>query len=176
MISKGSNGKRLTDLNTHNCLHMQSSSIPCFPWGSPFAFVYALVYILVDCILYSGKLLRGENFHELHGFVVICESKIWGHGVLWHSKNEWSAKVFHCENRIFTNLWKFSPSKVFCYMVVYWHTGLMSGGVAHSYGTVFHSRPVAKWHTLWANLVTLMTSYWLFLYMETINNQWTTPP
>ena len=45
----------------------------------------------------------------------ICKSflcKIWGHGILWLSKSEQSAKIV-----FFTNSWKFSPSKVSRYTV-----------------------------------------------------------
>ena len=44
--------------------------------------------------------------------------KIWGRGVLWHSRNEQFAKVFSTKIVFFTDLRKFSPSKVFCYTVL----------------------------------------------------------
>ena len=49
--------------------------------------------------------------------MAICESflcEIRGHGIRWCGKREQSAKVF---STIFTNLRKFSPSNVSCYMV-----------------------------------------------------------
>ena len=53
-------------------------------------------------------------------FVAIRESflcKIWGHGTLWHSKSEQSTKIFSAKIVLFTNLRKFSPSKVSRYTV-----------------------------------------------------------
>ena len=41
-----------------------------------------------------------------------------GHGILWCGKSEQSAKVFSTKIIFFTNLRKFSPSKVFRYAVV----------------------------------------------------------
>ena len=38
--------------------------------------------------------------------------QIWGHGILWHSKSEQSAKVFFPKIVFFINSWKFSPLKV----------------------------------------------------------------
>ena len=70
---------------------------------------------------YSGKLSRSrENLCEFHSFVAICENflcKIFGHGVIWCSKSEKSAKVFSVKIVFFTNSRKFSPSKVLHYTV-----------------------------------------------------------
>ena len=68
-------------------------------------------------IPYSRKLSRGENFHEFRGFVAIRESKIGGSGILGYGKSEQSANVFSAKIVLYTNLQKFSPSKVFRYTV-----------------------------------------------------------
>ena len=49
---------------------------------------------------------EGENFHEFRSFVTIRErflQEIRGHGVLWHSTSEQSAKVFSVKIIFFTN-------------------------------------------------------------------------
>ena len=72
-----------------------------------------------ECVVpYSGKLSRKKtlaNFTVLWLFakVFLCEN--WGHDVLWRSKSEQSAQVFYAKIIFFTNLHKFSPSKVFRY-------------------------------------------------------------
>ena len=61
-----------------------------------------------------------EDFSKFCGFVAIHESflcKIWGHGVLWCGKSEQSAKVFSLKIVFFTNLRKFSLSKVSHYTI-----------------------------------------------------------
>jgi len=50
-------------------------------------------------------------------FVKVFLAKFWGVGVLWHGKSEQSAKVFSAKIIFFTNLPKFSPSKVSHYTV-----------------------------------------------------------
>ena len=62
-----------------------------------------------------------ENFREFRGFVAIRESflhEIWGVVPLALEKRA-IRKSFLRENRIFTNSRKFSPSKVFRYMVLH---------------------------------------------------------
>ena len=43
--------------------------------------------------------------------------KILGYDILWHGKNDQSAKVFSAKILLFTNLRKLSPSKISCYTV-----------------------------------------------------------
>jgi len=65
---------------------------------------------------------EGVNFREFRNFVAIRKSflcKILRHGILWHSKSEQSTKVFSAKIIFFTNSWKSSPSKVFCYTVTF---------------------------------------------------------
>jgi len=53
--------------------------------------------------------------------VAICESslhKIWGDGVHWWHTSEQSAEVFSMKIVFSTNSRKFSPSKVFHYVLV----------------------------------------------------------
>ena len=81
---------------------------------------YQSVTVWLKSLPYSGK-LEEENFHKFHGFMAICESfirKIWGRGVLWHSKSEQSVKVLSMKIVFFTNSHKFSPSSVSCYTVI----------------------------------------------------------
>ena len=64
------------------------------------------------------KTFEGENFREFHIFVAIRESflrEIWGVASFGAAKA--IRKSFLCKNRIFTNLQKFSPSKVSRYTV-----------------------------------------------------------
>jgi len=71
-------------------------------------------------IPYSGKLSREKtfaNFVVLWLFAKVFSTKFWGVGVLWHGKNEQSVKVFSVKIVFFTNSRRFSPSKLFRYMV-----------------------------------------------------------
>ena len=56
---------------------------------------------------YSGKLSKGKNLRKFRSFVAICESflhEILGRGILWHGKNEQSAKVFSAKIHQFTKV------------------------------------------------------------------------
>ena len=71
-----------------------------------------LLYIAVRYILYSGKLSREKTFAN---FMVLWVSmKVFSakFGVVWHSKNKQSTKIFSVKIVFFTNSQKFSPSKV----------------------------------------------------------------
>ena len=66
------------------------------------------------------KTFGEENFRKFWGFVAIRESfsrEIRGRGILWRGNSKQSAKVFFVKIVFFTNLRKFSPSKVSHYMV-----------------------------------------------------------
>ena len=78
-----------------------------------------------DCVLWPSNYriagnFEGENLHEFHSFVAICESfshEIWGCGIPWYSTSEPSVKVFSAKIVFFINSQKFSLSKVFFYTV-----------------------------------------------------------
>ena len=127
---------------THNCLHMQSSSIPRFPWRSPCTFGYALVYIyiLVDCILYSGKPLREKtfaNYTVLWLFAKVFSAKF-GDMVSFGTAKTSDLPKFSLWKSYFhqfTKVFSLKSFPIYGSILTHWDVGLMSGGVAHSYST-----------------------------------------
>ena len=80
-------------------------------------------------IPYSGKLSREKtfaNFTVLWLFVKVFSAKFGG-VALWCCKSEQFVKVFFAKIVFFTNLRKFSSSKVSCYMVSFICAGMIHG-------------------------------------------------
>ena len=80
-------------------------------------------------IPYSGKLSTEKTFANLRfcGYLrkfSLQNLEVWH---LWCCKSEQSVKVFFAKIIFFTNLRKFSPSKVSCYMVSFICAGMIHG-------------------------------------------------
>ena len=94
----------------------------------------------------GGKLSRKKKktFANFRGFVAICDSflcEIWECGVFRHSKSEQSVKVFSTKIVFFTNSRKFSPSKVYRYMVPKSSPSQCGGGYCLGFFCEAHGGP-----------------------------------
>ena len=63
------------------------------------------------------KTFEGENLREFCVFAKVFSMKFGAYGILLHSKSKQYVKVFFAKIIFFTNSRKFSPSKVFHYML-----------------------------------------------------------
>ena len=101
-----------------------------FPYSSKLLHLYSFIPVLFsscvtksvehcyDTLPVQQKTFQGENFHEFHSFVAKVLTAKFG---VWRPlplQKRAICESFLCENRIFTNLRKFSLSKVFRYTVV----------------------------------------------------------
>ena len=87
---------------------------------SEYVLLHLISYIRLFLVPYSGKLSREKifaNFAVLWLFVTVFLHEIWGCGILWHGKVSNPRKFSPQKNVLFTNLRKFSPSKVSHYTV-----------------------------------------------------------